>query len=74
MKKSVNLKLEKGYRYTTIKNRYKLISNERQFNRYVKYVKKGGNYKQKISQIKEFIWMKFCHARDNFLPVHDKDL
>jgi hypothetical protein len=48
IKDACNLKLEKGYKYTTIKNRYKLITNERQFNRYVKYVEKGDNNKQKI--------------------------
>jgi hypothetical protein len=61
----------KNFSFTTLKNRFKRIRDEKHLSRIMQIVRDGGTYARKLNEIKEFVWERFKNARENGAPVHD---
>jgi hypothetical protein len=74
MKKIVELKYVRKWKFKSIKSKYKLLTDEKEIWRYQKYIENGGNNFQKWFEVSEKVFNKFKNAREKYLPIHDIDL
>jgi hypothetical protein len=74
MKEIVDLKYVRKWNFKTIKNKYKLLTDEKEIWRYQKYIDNGGNNFQKWFEVSEKLFNKLKSARERYLPIHDHDL
>lgn len=73
-KLSEYVKKNPKHKFKTIKNRFRRLQNKRMLYRILDNVKKHGTLPQKQAVITEAVVQKFRSARDDGLPVHDRDM
>jgi hypothetical protein len=57
--------------FTSMKNRFRTLTDRKELHRIRQYVKNGDKYSQKVKVLEEFVYLKFQNARLNNFPVHD---
>ena len=65
---------EKGWSFATIQTRFRGLTLARDLTRCIDYANKEGTKFMKFEEIREFVFQQFSEARNNFEPVHDRDL
>jgi hypothetical protein len=55
--------------FSSMKNRFRTLTDRKELHRIRQYVKNGGKYSQKIKVLEEFVYLKFQNARLNNFPV-----
>jgi len=74
MKEIVKMKFEMNRRFSTIKNRFRKLNNEKEIYRMRKYIENGGTNFHKWFNVSTNLFEKFKTLREQLLPVHDEDL
>ena len=64
----------KPYKFDTVKNTFKWLSNKSQLYRYKKQIKKRGTLQDKYKKIWNYTLLKFRNASSNKITIHDIDL
>jgi hypothetical protein len=63
-----------NHRFSSVKNRCRLIKQKSQLNRIRKYVRCQGTQRQKLEELDNLVFHEFNQARNKYLPIHDRDL
>ena len=63
-----------NHRFSSVKNRYRLIKQKSQLKRIRKYVRCQGTQRQKLEELDKFVFQEFNQARNKYLPIHDRGL
>ncbi|CAF4297484.1 unnamed protein product [Rotaria sp. Silwood2] len=58
----------------SVKHRFRRVKHSIYLSRFRSYIEKGGTQQQKMEILNNYVYHKFEHAWELFLPVHDLDL
>lgn len=61
-------------KFATVQARFKRITSKRQLYRWEKEISKGGNTREKLKKISEYVLTQFEDALQKSLPIHDLDI
>jgi hypothetical protein len=69
-------KLENGKLrpFSSIKNRYRKLTDRKEVQRIINYVENGGTYLQKVKEIENYLHEKFVNSRQKNLRITDMNL
>lgn len=69
-----DLKGRKKHTWKSTQHQFKSVPHRQYITRFRHYIEQHGTKREKLQIIDDFVYYMFEEARDNVLPVHDRDL
>ena len=65
---------QRKHTWKSTQHRFKSVSHRQYITRFRHYIEQHGTKREKLEVVDDFVYDMFEEARDNVLPVHDRDL